>query len=188
MYAFSSVFLTTPFFVPKTRYFASSKLPGLDHGADGLVLAERQEVHDRAALRLTGAERKLVHLQPVDLADVREEEDVVVGRGDEEVLDVILVLHVHAHDADAAAALLAVGGDGNALDVAGARDRDHHVLFGDHVLEVELLLGVHDLGAAIVLLAVDLAELEQLLADERVDLGRIAEQRAQLLDPLAECP
>jgi len=72
----------------------------------------------------------------------------------------------------------AVRGDGNALDVARARDRDHHVLLRDHVFEVELLLGVHDLGAPVVVAAVDLADLEQLLADERVDAGRIAEQRA----------
>jgi len=37
---------------------------------------------------------------------------------------------------------------------------------------------VHDLGAPVVVAAVDLTDLEQLLADERVDAGRIAEQRA----------
>ena len=71
-------------------------------------------------------------------------------RGDEQVLDVVLVLQVHAHDADAAAALLAVRGDRQALDVARARDRDHHVLFRDQVLELELVLGGDDLGAPVV--------------------------------------
>ena len=79
-----------------------------DHGAHVLVLPEGEQVHDRAALRLARPERQLVHLQPVDLADGREEEDVVVRRGDEEVLDVVVLLHVHAHHADAAAPLLAV--------------------------------------------------------------------------------
>ena len=115
LYAASSVFLTTPFFVPKTRYFASSKSRVWIDRAHGLVLAERQQVDDRAALRLARAERQLVHLQPVDLADVGEEEDVVVRRGDEEVLDVVVVLQVHAHDADAAAPLLAVRGTGSRL-------------------------------------------------------------------------
>ncbi len=77
----------------------------------GFVLPERQRVDDRAALRLTGAERQLVHLQAIDLADVREEEDVIVRRRDEEVLDVVLVLQFHAHDADAAALLLSVRRD-----------------------------------------------------------------------------
>ena len=82
----------------------------LDHGAHLLVLAEREQVLDRPPLRLARAERELVHLQPVDLADVREEEDVVVRRGDEQVLDVVVVLQLHPHHADAAAALLTVRG------------------------------------------------------------------------------
>ena len=157
-----------------------------DHGADELVLAERQQVDDRAALRLARAERQLVHLEPVDLADAREEEDVVVRRGDEEVLDVVVVLHVHPHHADAAAALLAVGRDRQPLDVAGARDRDHHVLLRDHVLELERVLAHHDLGATLVGAAVGLLDLEQLLADQRVDAGRVAEDRAQLGDALLQ--
>src|SRR5262249_47377075 len=73
-----------------------------------LALAERQEVDDRPALRLARAERQLVHLEPVDLANAREEEDVVVRRGNEEMLDVIVVLQVHAHAAFAPTALLAI--------------------------------------------------------------------------------
>ena len=107
-------------------------------------------------------------------------------RGDEEVLDVVVVLHVHPHHADAAAALLAVRGDRQALDVARARDRDDHVLLGDQVLELELLLGGDDLGAAVVVAAVGLLELEQLLPDQRVDLRLVGEQRAQLADALLE--
>ena len=109
-----------------------------------------------------------------------------MGRGDEEVLDVVLVLHVHPHHADPAAALLAVRGHREPLDVARARDRDDHVLLGDHVLELERVLAVHDLRAAIVALAVDLLDLEQLLADQRVDPGGVAEDRAELRDPLLQ--
>ena len=84
------------------------EVAGRDDGADQLSLPEREQVDDRAALCLARAERKLVHLEAVDLADGREEEDVVVRRGDEQVLDVVVVLHVHAHHADPAAALLPV--------------------------------------------------------------------------------
>jgi len=52
-----------------------------------------------------------VHLQAIDLPDAREEQDVVVRRRDEQMLDVVLVLQVHPHHPDAAAPLLAVGGD-----------------------------------------------------------------------------
>ena len=108
LYAPNSVFLTMPLRVAQTRYLASSKFARGDDGAHVLVLAERQQVDDRASLRLPRAERELVHLEPVDLAHGREEEDVVVRRGDEQVLDVVVVLHVHPHDADAAATLLSV--------------------------------------------------------------------------------
>jgi hypothetical protein len=158
----------------------------LDHRADILALAERQQVDDRATLRLTRAKRQLVHLEAIHLADAREEEDVVVRRGDEEVLDVVLVLQVHPHHADPPTALLTVGRDGQPLDVARLRDRDHHVFLGDHVLELELLLGRDDLGAPVVVAGVDRAELQQLFLDQRVDLLLGAEQVAQLRDALLD--
>ena len=103
-------------------------------------------------------------------------------RAHEEVLDVVLVLHVHPGDADAAALLLAVGGQRKRLDVARVRDRDDHLLVGDQVLDVDLVLGVRDLGPAVV--AVGVLDLEQLLADQAHHLGLVAEDVAQVLDAL----
>ena len=105
-----------------------------------------------------------------------------MGRADEEVLDEVAVLHVHAGDAAAAAVLLAVGVERQRLDVAGVRDRDHHLLVGDQVLDVDLALGVGDLGAALV--AEALGDLAQLLLDDREHAQLVAEDRAQLGDPL----
>src|SRR6185436_5868785 len=99
-----------------------------NQGADTLALCERKEVDKGSALRLAAPERKLVDLQAVDLPGRREEQQVVVRGGDDEMLDVVLVFQLHAHDADAAAALLAVRGHWQALHVARARDRDDHVL------------------------------------------------------------
>ena len=124
---------------------------------------------------------QLVDLEPVDLAAVGEEEQEVVGRADVEVLDVVVLLQVHPHHPDAAAVLLAVGGERQALGVAGVGDRDHHLLVGDHVLDVHVALEVGDLGAPLV--AVALGDLVELLDDQRVDPGRVAEDRAQLGDP-----
>src|SRR3954453_13285501 len=101
------------------------------------------------------------------------------------MLDVVLVLQVHPHHADAAAALLAVGRDRQPLDVAGLGDRDHHVLFRDHVLELKLFLGGDDLRATVVAAAIDALQLEQLVLDQRIDLLLGAEQVAQLVDALA---
>jgi hypothetical protein len=98
------------------------------------------------------------------------------------VLDVVAVLHVHPGHADAAAVLLAVRGQRQRLDVARLRDRDDHLLVGDQVLDVDLVLGGRDLGAAIVGEA--LGDLAQLLLDEAQDARLVAEDRAQLLDAL----
>ena len=127
-----------------------------------------------------------MHLEPVDLADRGEEEQEVVRRGHEEVLDVVLLLHVHTHDADASPALLPIRRHREALDVAGAGDRDYHVLLRDHVLELERILARDDLGASVVALAVDLLDLEQLLADQTVHPSGVTEDGAELIDPLAK--
>ena len=155
LYSAKRVFLTTPFFVASDEILGFAEVPRGDQRADALPLRQGQQVDERTALRLPAAERQLVHLQPVDLPDGGEEEQVVVGRRDDEVLDVVLVLQLHAHDADAAAPLLAVGRHRQALDVARARDRDDHVLLGDQVLELEIALGGDDLRAPVVAFGVD---------------------------------
>ena len=102
LYSASFVFLTTPFAVAQSRYSASSKLR--------VWMTARTCSPWRNGSRLTIArpfdwrepERQLVHLEPVDLPDGGEEEDVVVRGGDEEVLDVVVLLHLHPHHADAA--------------------------------------------------------------------------------------
>ena len=150
-----------------------------EHRLDPLALAQRQHVAEVPALGL--ARRRVgqvVDLRAVDLAAVGEEQQVVVGRGDEEVLDVVLVLHPHPGDADPAAALLAVGGQRQRLDVAGLGDRDHHLLVLDEVLDVEVVLGERDLRAPVV--AVALADLAQLVLDQLEHLVLVAEQLAQL--------
>src|SRR3712207_2465202 len=150
------------------------------HGLDALVLAQRQHVAEEAALRRARRLRQLVDLRAVDLAAVGEEQEVVVARAHEEVLDVVALLHVHPGHAAAAAVLRAVRVQREPLDVAGLRDRDDHLLVGDQVLDVEVVLGEGDDRAALVLEA--LGDLEQLGLDEAVDLRLVAEQLAQLPD------
>src|SRR3989475_5434104 len=97
---------------------ARAELPHWHAGGDGLALAEGQEIHHRLALGLASAFRNLVHLQPVHLAQVGEEEEIGVRRGDEEILDDVLLFRFHARHTLAAAPLAAVGLDVRALDVA----------------------------------------------------------------------
>ena len=107
---------------------------------DLLALLHRDEVGDRLALAAGADVGNLVDLQPVGAAAVREDHDVGVRRGDEEVADEVLLARAHADAPLAAAALRAVGRDRRALDVAGVGDRDRHVLVGDQVLDAELAL------------------------------------------------
>ena len=136
------------------------------------------------ALGVAPGQRQLVDLEPVHLADAREEEQEVVRAGDEEVLDLVLFLELHAGHADAAALLLAIGRDRDAFHVPGLGDRDRHLLLGDEVLEVELAHVGDDLGAAVVV--VEPLDLEQLRLDDAVDAGFVAEQLAKLLDARQE--
>ena len=93
------------------------------------------------------------HRQPpdlflVDLAARREEQHRRMGRGHEQPADKILVAGLHAGTALAAAALRAIGRQRHALDVAGMRDRHHHVLALDQVLVLDLVLMLDDFGLA----------------------------------------
>ena len=144
---------------------------GLVEVADGaavgdlFVLGQVEQVHDRPAFALARQLRQVVHLLPVDLALVGEEQQVVVRAGDEQVLDRIFFVGLGAFDALAAAALGAVDAGRRALDVAVVRDRDDHRLFFDQVFEVDLAdLFAAELGAALV--AVLACQLFAVVADD----------------------
>ncbi len=75
---------------------------------------------------------------------------------------------LHAHAAGAAAALLAIDGDGRALEVALVGDGDGHLLVGDEVFKLDFGGLVDDGGAAGVAVAV--ANVFQLLDDDFAEL------------------
>ncbi len=83
----------------------------------------------------------------------------------------------------AAAALRAVGGDGRALQVAGVRDGDRHLLVDDQVFELDFGGLIHDLGAALV--AELLFDLFQFLDDHPAQLLLRSENGFVLGDALA---
>ena len=62
-------------------------------------------------------------------------EHEVLGGGNEQLLDEILLFRLHPGLTLAAAALGAIQGNGATLDVAGMGDGHHHVLFDDGVLQ-----------------------------------------------------
>ena len=155
-----------------------------DDGADGLALLERQQVHDGRAARMTGCLGQLVDLQTIYLALRGEEQHEGVRGRDEQVLDVVVILQVHRLHALAAALLLTVRGNGQALDVAGLRDRDHHALLGDEVFDVQVLGGIGELrSAGGVELLLDLL---QLLLDDVAHQLRVGEDAVVVRDLLAQ--
>ena len=85
--AVSSVFLTVPRRVTISRHSSSRNSRTGIRPVIFSPSAELQQVDDRPAARGPGRHRQVVDLQPVDLAVVGEEEDVVVRQGDEHVLE-----------------------------------------------------------------------------------------------------
>ena len=117
-------------------------------GGDALALLERQDVDQRLAARLRRRQRQPPDLFLVDLAARGEEQHRRVRRGDEQPGDEILLAGLHAGAALAAALLRPIGRQRHALDVAGVRDGDDHVLALDQVLVLHLAFLVDDDGAA----------------------------------------
>ena len=153
-------------------------------GGDLLAGLHADEVDDGATLGVAGRLRDLVDLLDVDLAAVAEEEDVRVRRGDEELVDEVLLAGLHADLAAPAAPLRAVDRRGRALDVAGVRDRDDHVLFLDEVLHADLGLVGDDLGAA--RLGVLRAALLELAHDDVPEQLLVAEDGREVRDAIAQ--
>src|SRR6267142_1102070 len=82
--------------------------PEIPHGHAGrypFALTQGEQIDHGLALGGPAAFGDLVHLQPMDSPEVGEEEQVGMRRGDEEVLDDVLLLRLHAGHALAAAAL-----------------------------------------------------------------------------------
>ena len=110
------------------------------HLGDPLIGLERQDVGDVLAPGRARLLRQLMRLGPVDPAPVGEEQQPVVGRGDEEVLDDVVLAQRRALHAPAAPLLRAVEVGLGALGVAAAGHRDHDVFVGDQVLEAHVAL------------------------------------------------
>src|SRR2546428_14068416 len=77
-----------------------------------------------------------VDFEPVDAARVGEDENVGVSRGNEKMLDEVLVARLHAGAPGAAAALHAVGGNRRALEIAAVAGRARARLAGGRGLRL----------------------------------------------------
>ena len=85
------VFFTMPSRVASTRYGAACVVAHVEHLRDLLVGLEREQVGHVLTTRVTTGLGQLVRLGPVDPALVGEEQQPVVRRRDEEVLDDVVL-------------------------------------------------------------------------------------------------
>ena len=138
------VFLMMPLRVAITRLWPFSKsgsvMTASTRSPDSTWTPSRLMMGMPLAWRVASGHR--VDLGAEHAAAVGEEQRPVVGVGDEQVRDRVLLDRARADDALAAARLAPVRDQRLALDVAAARDRDDHVLVGDEVLVGELRVGV----------------------------------------------
>ena len=124
----------------------------------------------------------LVPLHAVHFAAVGEEQNVIVGGGDEHILHKVLILAGDAGNAPAAAALGTVDLHRLALDVAAVGKGDDRLLLGDEVLDIHLAADRFDVGAAVV--PEFIPDGGQLGADDVVDHRRGTQNLLQLADLL----
>ena len=120
------------------------------HGGHFFALAKLQEVDHGSATPAAVAFRNFKGFELEEAPTVGEEVHGMVGGGDEDVFDKVVVLHLGGIHATPTAFLVAVAVHRHALDVAGMADGDDHVFFGDEVFHVDVVLAKRDFGAAFV--------------------------------------
>src|SRR5262249_6300960 len=153
-------------------------------GANGFAGLQADQVADVLALAGGADVGNFIDLEPVNAPGVGEDENVSVGRGNEQMLDEIFIAGAHAGAASASTALHAISGDGRALQVAGVADGDGNLLVGDEVFKMDLGGFVFDDGAALV--SVELLYFFELFDDDGSQLFLGTENGFVLGDVLAD--
>ena len=121
-----------------------------DYRRERLAFLEAHETVDGLPARGRRRFGNFVNLQPVDAALRREQQNVAVRRGHEEVLDEIFLARLCADAPLAAARLMAIDVHRSALDIARMADGDGHVFVFDQVFELDVVHAIDDLRAAFV--------------------------------------
>ena len=117
---------------------------------DPLIGTKPDQVHYRTPSRRSSRLWDVIDLEPIHTTVRCKEQDVVVRRGDKEVFHPVVFLGAHAVKAPPATPLPAVGGYGNTLDIARARNGDHHILFGNEILHGEVALVSNNFSTAVI--------------------------------------
>src|SRR3989344_4505136 len=120
----------------------------LEHGGNALAVVQRQQVDQRTTTGGARGFRNFVGLQPVHLALAGEQQQRGVAVGDQQVLDVVLILHAGGRLALTTATLRLVGMQRLALGITTVGNGDHTLFFGDQVSQAQIQTVVENLGTA----------------------------------------
>src|SRR2546423_12325210 len=110
---------------------ADAKIFDRKNIGDLLVFLERKQVRDRPALACAAHLGNVVNAPLVHPSLIGKEQQIIVGVGDEEVLDEIAFAAFGAFDSAAAAALRAIGIHRQSLDVSLVADGDDNLFLRD---------------------------------------------------------
>ena len=135
---------------------------------DLLIRLQLQEIHNRLPARSPAQRRNLIDFEPVGLAFVCKEEQIVLCRGGKYIRYELLALGFGADNPPPAATLHAVSGERLAFDVSGAGNGHCYLLFLDEIFLADLALDLDDLCPALISVIID--ELGQLFFDDAQDL------------------
>ena len=111
---------------------------------DCLVWLKRQQIDQRLATCLRISFRQSVHLEPINNAAGREEQNRRMGVADEDLADEILITGRHPCPALAAPTLSTIARKRHALDVTAMTDGNHHVFALDKIFDIGIELGLLD--------------------------------------------
>ena len=154
------------------------------HDGDLLAVLQRKHVDDGASARATRPLRNLPHLEPVEPPAIGKTQDVVVGVGDEQLVDPIVFLGGRGLLAATPALLGAVLGQRLALDVPAVAQGHHHVGRGDQVFGAEVEGAVFNQAAARAELGLPelLPDMAELVDDDGRDALRLGQNVEQVFD------
>ena len=106
------------------------------------------EIYYRFTLCGAASFRDLIDFEPVELSAVGHKHQRIVSIARKEALDKVVVVRSYRDLAFAAAFLLLVLLAWHAFDVASMRDGYDHIFVRDEVLDVDIVVVIHDLGDA----------------------------------------
>ena len=130
------------------------------HDRNLLAVHKGKTINDRASTGCARALRDLVDLHPVNPAAIREAQQRVMGVGDEELVDPVVLPGSGRLSPAAPTPLGAILRERLALDIATVRDRHHHIGRGDEVLNPEFSgVGLNGRAPGITKLAPDIVKL-----------------------------